>query len=180
MIDNDTIYFTAGSACAVIAACFDIKSRRVPNLLTGPAFVLALAMHLAFGGWRDLFGALFAGLVCGILFFLFYLAGGMGAGDVKLMTAAGAFVGMAQFPILLVFTTLIGGGMAVGLAVLHGRLHSLLFNTTTIMKHHFKEGLQPHPELNVRNADQLHLPYAVAIAVGCLLTQWSHGIQGSI
>jgi prepilin peptidase CpaA len=179
MIDNETIYFTAGSSCAIIAACFDIKSRRVPNLLTGPAFLIALVMHLTFGGWRSFLSSLVAGLICGILFFLFYLAGGMGAGDVKLMTVAGAFVGMSSFPILLIFTTLIGGGMAVGLAVLHGRVSHLLYNTSTIVKHHFKKGLEPHPQLNVRNADQLHLPYAVAIAVGCLLTQWLH-VSGGV
>jgi prepilin peptidase CpaA len=179
MIDHETIYFTAGSACAVVAAIFDLKSRRVPNLLTGPAFLLALAMHLTFGGWRSLLSALLAGLICGAIFFLFYLAGGMGAGDVKLVAVAGAFVGMASFPLLLVFTTLIGGGMALGLASMHGRVSHLLRNTGTIVKHHFKEGLQPHPELNVRNADQLHLPYAVAIAIGCLLTQWAHISPGS-
>jgi prepilin peptidase CpaA len=180
MTNHDTILFTTGSLCAVIAAYFDLKSRRVPNLLTGPAFLLALAMHLLLGGWHGLLSAIGAGVLCGTIFFFFYLAGGMGAGDVKLVTVAGAFVGMSSFPMLLIFTTLIGGGMAVCLAVLRGRLADLLSNSLTIVKHHMKDGLQPHSELNVRSTDHLHLPYAVAIAIGCLLTQWSHAVQGAI
>jgi prepilin peptidase CpaA len=180
MIEQDVIFSSAASVCAVIAAAFDIKSRRVPNLLTGPAFLVALGLHLTFGGWRGILNALAAGLICGAIFFVFYIAGGMGAGDVKLMAVAGCFAGLAAVPTLLVFTTLAGGAMALCMAFLRGRLRETLFNVGTIAKHHAQQGLEPHPDINVRNNAGLRLPYAVAIAAGCLLTQWAHSAQGAI
>ena len=78
----------------VIAVLTDFRSSRIPNWLTVSAMSFALAGH----AWLDnLDGILFslAGLGAGLgLFFLIYLAGGIGAGDVKLMAAIGAFVGV--------------------------------------------------------------------------------------
>jgi prepilin peptidase CpaA len=39
-----------------------------------------------------------------------------------------------------------------------------------LILHHQRNGLRPHPELNVLNQSTLRLPYAVAIACGCVLT----------
>ncbi|WP_263378064.1 A24 family peptidase [Granulicella paludicola] len=178
MIEQDLIFTTAASLCAVIAAVFDIRSRRVPNLLTGPCFLAALGLHLALGGWHGMLNALLASLACGVVFFLFYLAGGMGAGDVKLIAVAGGFAGLSAVPILLVFTALAGGAMALALAFFRGRMRETLFNVGTIARHHLAQGLQAHPEINVRNSSQLRLPYAIAIAAGCLLTEWARVGQG--
>ena len=43
--------------------------------------------------------SLAAGLIGGVLFLIFYLAGGMGAGDVKLITAVGCMAGSQMSPI---------------------------------------------------------------------------------
>jgi prepilin peptidase CpaA len=172
------IYPAAASACALIAAIFDVKSRRIPNRLTGPALVLALCLHLALDGWHGLFSSLAAGLICGAIFFLFYMAGGMGAGDVKLIAAAGCFAGLPATASLLCYTAIVGGFMALGLALMRGRLGETLKNTVSIAQHHLHQGLAPHPDLNVRNQNQLRLPYGVAIAAGCLLTVWLHRAQG--
>jgi prepilin peptidase CpaA len=178
MIEQELIFTTAASICAVIAAAFDIKSRRVPNLLTGPCLLAALSLHLGFGGWHGMLNSFVASLACGLVFFLFYLAGGMGAGDVKLMAVAGAFTGLSAVPILLVFTALAGGAMALGLAFVRGRMRETLSNVGAIAKHHVRQGLQAHPEINVQNNNQLRLPYAIAIAAGCLLTEWARVGQG--
>jgi prepilin peptidase CpaA len=67
-------------------------------------------------------------------------------------------------------TALAGGVMAVGLAVARGRLQETLANVGAIASHHTHEGLQPHPDLNLKNAATLRLPYALAIAGGSMLT----------
>lgn len=172
------VYPAAASACALVAAIFDVKSRRIPNLLTGPALLLALCLHLALDGWHGLFSALAAGFICGAVFFLFYMAGGMGAGDVKLIAAAGCFAGLPDTAYLLCYTAIVGGVMALGLAVMRGRLGETIKNVISIGRHHLQQGLAPHPELNVRNQHQLRLPYGVAIAAGCLLIIWLHRAQG--
>jgi prepilin peptidase CpaA len=176
--DRQLVYSVSASLCAVIAAVFDIKSRRVPNLLTGPALLIAMGLHLSLDGWHGLVNATIAAVICGAIFFVFYLAGGMGAGDVKLIAAAGCFAGVHDVASLLIFTSLTGGLMAVGLMYWRGRMRETLTNVTSILNHHLQQGLAPHPQIHVRNEYQLRLPYAIAIACGCLLTAWVHWTQG--
>jgi prepilin peptidase CpaA len=70
----------------------------------------------------------------------------------------------------MVLTAICGGVMAVVLALVRGRLQQTLMNVGELVTHHASKGLQPHPDLNVENAKTLRLPYALAIACGCLLT----------
>jgi prepilin peptidase CpaA len=176
-VAKELVYPAAASVFALIGAGFDMKSRRIPNFVTGPALLAGLLLHLALDGWRGLLGSLAAGLVCGIIFLIFYLAGGMGAGDVKLITAAGCLIGLSNSPYLLILTSLAGGAMGIALALLRGQLRTTLFNVKAIATHHTHQGLTPHPEHNVRNTQALRLPYGVAIAAGSCITLYLQGIQ---
>jgi prepilin peptidase CpaA len=167
---SDAIYLGTASACAIAGAVTDVKSRRIPNAITFPSMLLGLSMHLALGGWHQLLSSFAGGLICGVIFLLFYVAGGMGAGDVKLMTAAGCIAGLPHVGYLLVLTALCGGVMAVALALARGRLQQTILNVGTIASHHTHEGLQPHPDINLSNSETLRLPYGLAIAAGSLLT----------
>jgi prepilin peptidase CpaA len=111
-----------------------------------------------------------AGVICGLVFLVFYVAGGMGAGDVKLIMAVGCIAGLSHVAYLLVLTALSGGVMALVLALACGRLQQTIMNVGELATHHSHEGLQPHPDLNLGNAATLRLPYALAIAGGSLLT----------
>ncbi|MGB6131214.1 MAG: prepilin peptidase [Acidobacteriaceae bacterium] len=167
---TELLYLAAALAIALIGAIFDVRSRRIPNLLTLPGILVGLALHLVLGGWRGMGMAALAGLICGVLFLIFWLAGGMGAGDVKLITAVGCTAGMPHIFYLLVLTALAGGVMAVGLALWRGRLKETVTNVGAIAVHHRMEGLSPHPHLNLANAWTLRLPYALAIAAGSALS----------
>jgi prepilin peptidase CpaA len=169
-LQTDLTYPATALACALVGSVFDVKSRRIPNFITFPSILVGLALHLALGGWRQLLSSLAAGLICGVVFLIFYIAGGMGAGDVKLITAVGCIAGMPHVAYLLVLTALCGGAMAIVLALARGRLQQTIVNVGAIASHHSQEGLQPHPDLNLSNLDTLRLPYALAIAGGSLLT----------
>ena len=156
--------------CALAAAVFDLRSRRIPNLLTGPAMLLGLALHFCSGGWRDFVASLGALLLCGLVFLVFHLAGGMGAGDVKLIAALGCLLGLSHAASLLILTALAGGVLALGYTVYRGRFRQTFGNVLTLAAHHTEQGLTPHPDLNVQNAATLRLPYGLAIAAGCILT----------
>ena len=176
-IDQELVYPAAASVCAFIGSIFDVKSRRVPNLLTGPAVLFGLLLHLSLGGWYDLGSSAAAGLICGLVFLIFYLAGGMGAGDVKLITAVGCLCGLHYIAFILALTGIAGGVMALGLALFRGRLKETLLNVVALISHHRTEGLTPHPEINVLNVTTLRLPYALAITAGCALTLYLQGVQ---
>ncbi len=171
--DREMIYPAIAVAFGSIAAFTDIQSRRIPNWLSLTALVAGLSLHLTLDGWRGLLGSLAAALIAGVIFLIFHIAGGMGAGDVKLIAGVAALVGLSHTSYLLVFTSLAGGAMALLLSLLRGQLLQTLGNVTTLVRHHRQEGLTPHPEINVRNSSTLRLPYGVAIAAGCMLTMVS-------
>lgn len=169
-INIETTYIAAALACASIGSKHDLQSRRIPNLLTGPAILCGLLLHLILGGPVQLGLSALAGLMAGGVFLVFFVAGGMGAGDVKLMTAVGCLAGTAFIKDIVVGTVLLGALMGVALALYRGQLRQMLTNVITLVQHHSAEGLKTHPELNVRNPTVLRLPYALPIAAGCLVT----------
>jgi prepilin peptidase CpaA len=166
----EVIYGSAALLCASIAAVCDVRTRRIPNLLTGPAVLLGLLLHLTLGGPGQAGWAFAGGLIGGGVFLVFYLAGGMGAGDVKLMAAVACLAGAHSVPHLLVATAIMGGMLALVLAACKGRLRQTFLNAGALFVHHRAEGLKPHPVLNLQNAATLRLPYALAVAAGCLVT----------
>src|SRR2546425_9464222 len=86
---------TAAVSIALVACVFDLYSRRIPNALTFGAAAVALVVAAALGGASGAWSSL-RGLGVGLaVWFPIYALGGMGAGDVKLMAAIGAWLGAA-------------------------------------------------------------------------------------
>ena len=156
--------------CAASASVYDVRERRIPNRLTGPCLLAGLSLHLAIGGWHALGSATLAALTAGGLFLVFFIAGGMGAGDVKLMAAVGAITGTTLLQLLILATVLAGALFALALAGYRGRLRQTLSNVAALLAHHGREGLRPHPEMNLGNEQTLRLPFALPITAGCLVT----------
>jgi prepilin peptidase CpaA len=176
-IEKEFVYPAAATLVALIGAGTDINSRRIPNLITGPAILAGILLHASLDGWHGLFTSLAAGLICGSVFLIFYLAGGMGAGDVKLIAAVGCLAGLSSVAYLLVLTSLAGGVMGIAFALMRGRLKETLLNVGALANHHKEQGLTPHPDLNVLNRSTLRLPYGVAIAAGSTITFYLIGMQ---
>lgn len=99
------------------ATAFDLVRRRIPNRLTVTGLLLGLLWHVVDGRGMGLAFSL-GGIGVAGLALLLWLAGGLGAGDVKLFAAIGAWMG----PLFLLWTmtgTIFGAGLlALGL-VLH-------------------------------------------------------------
>jgi prepilin peptidase CpaA len=99
------------------AALRDVRTGRIPNWLTVPAGALGLALHAWYEGLPGVWTSI-AGAALGLAaFILFFAAGGMGAGDVKLFGAVGALVGPQSLVLVFVFTGLLGGILAAAVAV---------------------------------------------------------------
>src|SRR5262245_4314918 len=108
-----TLFQQLAVAVAVIAAGWDIRTRRIPNTLTFGASFVALVLHGYFGGWTGA-GLSVAGWAVGLVLFLpFFALGGMGAGDVKLLAAVGAGVGPLAAVVAARLAVLAGGQVAV-------------------------------------------------------------------
>jgi len=166
------IYSAAALVCALIGTGYDIREHRIPNLLTGSSILAGLLLHGILGGWSQLGSSALAGSIGGLIFALFYWAGGMGAGDVKLMIAVGCLMGLAPLRVMLLATSLSGAVIGLAIAIYRGQLRQTLTNVASIMAHHGREGLTPHPELSLANSQTLRLPFALPIALGCAAALW--------
>jgi prepilin peptidase CpaA len=153
---------------ATIGAVTDVRDRRIPNWLTYGGLAAALGVRCALLGWLGLRGGLVGLLLGGGIFFVLFLLGGMGGGDVKLMAAVGAWAGTAQSVAILIASAIVGGILAVCYIVFRRYLFRTLLNTVRLIGHHLSFGLQPHPSLNIRQPSSLRMPYGLAIALGTL------------
>lgn len=99
-------------AAVMLAVAFvtDITKQKIPNWLTVTGAISGLIFHLATTGWNGLaFSA--AGLACGFAPMLaLYVLRAVGAGDVKLFAALGAFTG-AVFSLYAMAASLICAGL---------------------------------------------------------------------
>ena len=101
----------------IVASGWDIRTRRIPNALTLGAPVLALAVHLYMNGMDGGIDTL-SGWALGLALFLpLFALGGMGAGDVKLLAAIGAWLGPWNVVQTALAAGVIGGVLALGLAL---------------------------------------------------------------
>lgn len=100
------------AALVLLAAGRDLAERTIPNRFVAAGLLLALLAHLCAGSpaWTPL-----AGLATGLLLFLpMYLARGMGAGDIKLMAAVGAFAGPGLALQIALASCIAGGALSLG------------------------------------------------------------------
>ncbi len=158
------------AALVIAAAVSDITTRRIPNWITVSGAALGLTLQSYYGGFGGAANSL-AGLGLGLaIFLLLYLAGGMGAGDVKLFGAVGALVGPTALIWVFISTGLLGGVAAVALATMRGRLGQTLERTGLLMVNFGRlrwQELRRASSLEAPGA--LRLPYGAVIAGGTLV-----------
>jgi prepilin peptidase CpaA len=148
-----------------IAACIDdLRRRQISNWIPCSAFLSGLILQTVQHGWRGAGSALLGTLAGAGVFLIFYLLGGMGGGDVKLMAGFGALLGTKRLFEAALWTAGCGGVLA--LLVITGSLIRDLWKRG-------KSGVSETAEVaspggQPRRADSI--PYAPAIAAGVWLS----------
>jgi prepilin peptidase CpaA len=166
-------------ALVAIAALWDVRTRRIPNWLVATALVVALPVQwFVHGGTEGL--QLWAGgcLAGGLMFLPGYLMRLMGAGDVKLIAAVGAFCGASgAFEIALV-TCVVGGVWALATLVIRRQTRAGLSGVAMMLMSMSTQPASMMPRETERTTQRPAgiaassigtLPYGVAIAVGATL-----------
>jgi prepilin peptidase CpaA len=157
---------------AGVACWFDVRTRRIPNQLTFPAAALGMAAATAAHGGPGALSSAVGLLVGMMLFFPMFALRGLGAGDVKLMGALGAWVGATTVLGVAFYTTLAGGVLALALIVKHRYGGQAVRNLWLLLTHWRVSGLRPLDALTLETAKGPKLPYALPIAVGLALAFW--------
>ena len=91
----------------------DLVRRRISNYTSGAAAAAGFIVQATQSGWRGL-GYALGGLSVGFaVFLIFYILGGMGGGDIKLMAGFGAMLGPLSGLHAGIFAAIAGGLIAL-------------------------------------------------------------------
>jgi len=150
------------------AAVIDLRTRRIPNILT--ATLAAIGIGLAAAGFgRVGLGASLLGCLLGLAFMMpGHIFGATGAGDVKLLAAAGALLGPTDTIYAFLYTAMAGGALALVVAVARRRVSQTIVSTSRLMS----ANEQARAEIENTSSDN-RFAYAPAIAIGVVLVALS-------
>lgn len=157
-------------ACALPAAWIDHRHGRIPNRLTYAFLAAGLALALATGGLVELGNSLLGMLAAAVLFLVAFAAGSCGGGDVKLMAALGAILGLPQAVDLTLAALIVGGILAV-IAMVRRLDPMWLVQTISVFFMLMPAGLKS-AVLSLAPAERRSVRFAPAVALGlfwCLL-----------
>ena len=141
------------AAVGVAATVEDLARRRISNWIPISALVCGVGYQAVTSGWTGA-GTACLGALSGFgVFLVFYLLGGMGGGDVKLMAGFGALLGPGRLLEASLWTAAFGGLIAAGVIL-------------------FRKCRRPclAAEARPERAGAEFIPYAPAISLGAVVT----------
>lgn len=144
----------------------DLRSRKILNVVTLPAIIIALIYHSITAGFA---GFAFSGLgfLAGLgLLFIPFIMGGIGAGDVKLLAAIGAWKGTLFVLYTGIYAGIIGGLIAILILLKRKQLGFTLKNMLFPLL--FLRGTKGSLEIPSDTQNPVSIPYAIPIALGAL------------
>lgn len=148
----------------------DVRRRRLPNVLTLGGLAVAFAVRAGLEGWDGLADAATAGGACVLFLLLPFLVRAAGAGDVKMLAACGAFIGLRWTPVFLMAVSF--AGLLVAVWMLCRRQV-----TTARLKHAFRclfdwryDRKAGRAAIPAKDDERARVPFGVAIAIGTWAT----------
>jgi prepilin peptidase CpaA len=165
----------------ILSVKYDVTERRIPNKLTIPVILWGIVTAGIFSGFNGILFSISGFLVGLAVFFVPFVMGGMGAGDVKLMAAVGSILGWKLTVYSALLTAIAGGIIVIGYTIYTGKFVGMIKN----MGIHFIKWilyviyLATHSDdvypkyksviLSKSYEEKTYIPYGVAIAVGTLI-----------
>lgn len=154
---------------AALAAVSDLRTRTIPNWLTGGGLAIAVILQTAFCGGLAGLGAAAKGFAVAVAVYLpLNLLRAMGGGDLKLMAALGAAAGPSNWFAIFLITSLLGLPIAIVTILVSGRFGKTMRNIGRILLQlaRFRAPHEVDPELDVHHPRSFGLPHGAVIALG--------------
>lgn len=153
----------------------DFITHRIPNLLSVGGLLAALLLQFFGHGWGGVLDGL-SGFATGFcIYLILYAAGGMGAGDVKLMAAVGGFLGGSATLLAVMLSTGVGVAASLLLLGLRGGIREYFSRYGLMFKCLFLTGQFSYVAPKPGSVATKRFPYAFAIAIGTWTTLWWNG-----
>ena len=165
-------------AFTIVTAISDIRTRKIPNKLTAPMCIAGFVWQLSFFQLDGLWSSL-AGFAAGFgIFFVLWMIGAAGGGDVKLLGALGPWLG-GMMTLKVLFVSLVFVMAGTGIVVVAGILKRGFRKTRD---HYLKQsgpGRSKAETLEQRkNRRVMAFAAPVALATWCVLALQVFGTKG--
>ena len=150
-----------------IAAAIDIRSRRIPNALTGLIALIGLMQSFTAGHtvtpWQSMLGL----LTGGVLLLALFAIGAVGGGDLKLLAAAGAWLGPRLIFQVFLLEAILGMLLVLVSCAIHGRLRLLMNNSMLLATNiaHVNQLGTDHVQATGATCRSIERPLAYAVPV---------------
>jgi prepilin peptidase CpaA len=153
-------------AFVLSVAVQDLVWRRIPHWCTGSALILGLGYH-CFSG--NLASSLIAGLLGFLLGIALFALSAVGGGDVMLLSALGAVLGLHTWIRALLLTLIIAGALALVGVLRRGIARQTFANMNAIIRHVVRFGWKRHPDINLPAMPHgVRVPFGMAAALGTI------------
>lgn len=162
------LYVTLG--VFILACCLiDQRTRRIPNVLSGIAFLVGSGLNTFHFGAPGLATSLSGAATMVAILLAPFALGGIGAGDVKMMAAVGAFVGPILATLALTVGMIIGGVIMTVHLMRVGRLAEKLAATKTMILSTVLTGSVEPLRIAAADPAAISLPYSIPLGLGTAL-----------
>ena len=163
----------------LVACVSDVRTRRIPNALVLILALCGFGFSLVANPILPGAGRALGGAAVGLAIWLpFWMMGKLGAGDVKLFAAAGAWLGPMGAVTGALAAAVCGGVLTLAWLVheqgVTRTLRGLLLRGLLLRGNAARAGVRG-PDLLVVPATR-HVPYGLALAAGALLVAWLPGL----
>ena len=148
----------------------DAKHRRLPNAWTLGGLLAGLCVQAGFWGMTGFWDGSAAAGVCALFLLIPFLIRAAGAGDLKMLAACGAFVGLRETPFLLMAVSFSGLCVAVPMLIMRKV-------TAARLKHAFRclfdwryDRAAGKAAIPPKTDERARVPFGIAIALGTWAT----------
>jgi len=164
------------TVCCVV----DIRTRRIPNVLSGGVAVAGIVLNVLFAGWCGLSHSLVGAVAGAAVLFVPFALGGIGGGDVKMAAAVGALLGPSLVLAMLAIGMMTGGVITMAQLALLGRLREKLASTGWMMAAAASTRSLAPLKMPASDPRAVSLPYSVPLGIGTVAVLALTGAFGGL
>ena len=158
---------------SIIAALCDLRTRRIPNILTFPLFLSGLVWSFVNGGLSGLGESFGTCVLLALPYIILFIFANGGAGDAKLMGAIGTWLGFKSGIIVLFCVAITGIILSILKAMSKKQtkdvLTSVFVNVYSFMLSLAGNRLGFTTLIETNESERMEVPYGVAILSGVLI-----------